>query len=331
VTQNRSNLVPFPKPAGYSATRFELLRRYIIQCEGQYRTINNGDINSNTSPNASLAARHCQIGFPSCNTAPVPGNKYDSNNCGGISSDFIGGSWAYPEASYDDREKIWWEHVNYQMGVMWTMGNDPRIPASVREEMRTWGLCKDEFTDNELAPHWPPSLYVREARRLQGDKVFTQNTPAELAKHGVGNESIGLGAYNFDSHNAQRLACHNKSACYNTTGPAGANISAPFSWDEGDVQIAPGVYQIPVWVMMPRKSEITNLLVVAAPTASHIGMSTLRMEPQFMIMGHAAGVVASLAINASSPATPEAHVQDVDTAMLRQVLLEEGANLDRSY
>ncbi len=58
------------------------------------------------------------------------------------------------------------------------------------------------------------------------------------------------------------------------------NWQGPFAWDEGDVQIAPGVYQIPRWVMQPKREQVSNLLVVAAPSASHIGMSTLRMEPQ---------------------------------------------------
>ena len=25
--------------------------------------------------------------------------------------------------------------------------------------MAEWGLCKDEFKDNTLSPHWPPALY----------------------------------------------------------------------------------------------------------------------------------------------------------------------------
>ena len=86
------------------------------------------------------------------------------------------------------------------------------------------------------------------------------------------------GSYNFDSHTAERFACPNASAC--GAGPVGAGQPHPslaFAWNEGDVQTAPGIYDIPLWVLLPKRTEATNLLVVASPSASHIGMSTLRM------------------------------------------------------
>ena len=38
-------------------------------------------------------------------------------------------------------------------------------------------------------------------------------------------------------------------------------------------------------VIQPSKSEVVNLLTPSTPSASHIGMSSLRMEPQFMVRG----------------------------------------------
>jgi hypothetical protein len=197
-----------------------------------------------------------------------------------MSSDLIGGSWRYPHASYAERRSIWSAHLRYQQGLLWTMAHDPDVPEAARTAMAEWGLCADEFGSNTLARHWPPSLYVRSARRLIGARVFTQNTPhQQRAAGGLGNLSIGVGGYNFDAHNNQRLACANASACYGTA-PRGTSASTPYAWDEGDVQIAPGLYQIPYWVLLPKEDEATNLLSVAAPSATHIGMSTLRMEPQ---------------------------------------------------
>eukprot|EP00938_MAST-03A_sp_MAST-3A-sp1_P006233 g6233.t1 len=295
VTQ-KNDSIPFSKPDQYDADDWELLRRYV---------------------NACMNKTVCQLGYPSCNTAVVPNSKYDMNNCGGISSDFIGNSDKYPEASYEERRKIWLDHLNYQQGLLFTLQNDPNIPQTVRDEMNSWGLCKDEFEDNSLAPHWPPGLYVREARRMLGLNVFTQNSPIF-----VHTESIGLGHYNFDSHNTQRLACHNRTVCFNTSGPYNMTKNTAFIWNEGDVEIRPNLYSIPRWVSIPKPSEVINLLVVGALSASHIGISSLRMEPQFMIIGHAAGLTASIAIESNT-----SRVLDVKYSELRARLLSEGALL----
>eukprot|EP00658_Telonema_sp_P-2_P066090 TRINITY_DN55199_c0_g1_i1.p1 TRINITY_DN55199_c0_g1~~TRINITY_DN55199_c0_g1_i1.p1 ORF type:complete len:574 (+),score=87.75 TRINITY_DN55199_c0_g1_i1:172-1893(+) len=301
VTKAAANRVRFARPEGYDPSRWELLRRYLEACGRD---------------------DGCQLGFPSCNTQPIPGEmKFDMNNCGGFSSDLIGGSWSYPEASYQTRRTIWTEHLQYQQGLLYFMQSDPAAPEPVREAMREWGLCGDEFETNRLAAHWPPALYVRAARRLQGDRVFDQNTPNEQHRAGGIDDSIGIGGYNFDSHNAQRLACLSAEDCFGAShAPHGTAPDQPFAWDEGDVEIAPGLYQIPYWVLLPKRTEVTNLLVVATPSASHIGMSTLRMEPQEMILGQAAGLAAGL--------TSGLAVQDVTISRLTAALRFAGAVLD---
>ena len=80
--------------------------------------------------------------------------KYDMNNCGGISTDFIGGSQKYPEGNYTLRKQIWIEHLEYQQGLLWTQANDEQLPLEVRTEMSLWGLCGDEFEYNSLAKNW---------------------------------------------------------------------------------------------------------------------------------------------------------------------------------
>jgi hypothetical protein len=341
VTKNTSNQLPFPKPANYTPATWELLRRYANVCFPA------------SDDEATAPLRGCQFGFPSCNTAPVPNGKYDMNNCGGMSSDFIGQSWHYPEANYRARRTIWQAHRDYQQGLLWTMANDPTMPAAVTAGMKPWGLCKDEFPETG---GWAPALYVRAARRLVGERVFTQNTPkAQDAVGDMGDACIGLGNYNFDSHNAQRMACTSSADCMG----ASPHWTGPFAWDEGDVQvrsirrefsvnsahvvvfiasvsiivdwepamqIGPGIYQIPLWVTLPKKAEVSNLLVVAAPSASHVGMSTLRMEPQFMIIGHAAGVVASLAAKAATGSSGDVHA--VPNASIHSMLLADGQILE---
>jgi FAD-dependent oxidoreductase family protein len=71
--------------------------------------------------------------------------------------------------------------------------------------------------------------------------------------------------------------------------------------------------------MTPKKSEAENLLVPVCFSASHVAYSSLRMEPQYMILGQAAGVAAGLAIR------NRAAVQDVSVIELQNKLRAEAA------
>src|SRR5206468_4801378 len=168
------------------------------------------------------------------------------------------------------------------------LANDPRVPHGLQEAMAPWGLCGDEFVDNG---HWPYQLYVREARRMRGEFVMSQkDIQTELTKP----DSIGMGSYNSDSHNVQRRPTEDGGAVEN----------------EGDMQVAVTPYEIPYRAMLPQRAQATNLLVPVCFSATHVAYSTLRMEPQYMIVGHAAGVAAKLAIDGRLA------VQDVDTNAL---------------
>ena len=107
------------------------------------------------------------------------------------------------------------EHETYQKGWLYFVANDPRVPADVRKEMSRWGLPKDEFKDNG---GWPHQIYVREARRMVGPYVITQ---ADCEHRKVADDSVGMGAYNMDSHNCQRV------------------VQDGVVRNEGDVQVSP--------------------------------------------------------------------------------------------
>jgi hypothetical protein len=139
---------------------------------------------------------------------------------------------------------------------------------------------------------------VREARRMVGEYVMSQkDIQTELAKP----DAIGMGSYNSDSHNVQRIV--------NDEG---------FAENEGhEVPVEP--YQIPYRMLLPKATEASNLLVPVAFSASHVAYSSLRMEPQYMINGHAAGVAAWLALRDLRP------VQAIDVAELQGILKKEAA------
>lgn len=226
----------------------------------------------------------------------IPNGKADWNNRGPFSTDYIGKNYEYPDGDYATRERIWKEHENYQKGFYYFLATDPRVPKPLQEQMNQWGLARDEFADTG---HWPHQLYVREARRMTGDFVMTQkDLQTDLRKPDV----IGMGSYNSDSHNVQRFV--------NDRG---------FVENEGDVQVPVKPYQIPYRVLTPKRAEAENLLVPVCFSASHVAYSSVRMEPQYMILGHAAGIAAALA------AASGAAVQDIDVAEMQRRLLAEGA------
>jgi len=75
-------------------------------------------------------------------------------------------------------------------------------------------------------------------------------------------------------------------------------------------------------VMLPKRAEARNLLVPVCFSASHVAYSSLRMEPQYMIIGQAAGVAAKMAIEGRKA------VQDIDTAALTAHLRRQAATFE---
>jgi hypothetical protein len=225
----------------------------------------------------------------------LPHGKFDANASGLVQgTDHVGANEAYPEADYPTRDRIWQDHVEYVQGLLWFLANDPRVPADLRAQAGAYGLAKDEFIDNA---NWPYALYVREARRMLGEYVMRQD---DCAKHVTKPDSIGMGAFILDSHAVQRLVDKEGNVI-----------------DEGNFDIGIRPYQIPYRCITPRRSECGNLLVPVCLAASHVTYGSIRMEPQFMILGHSAGVAIAMALKSALP------VQDVDVKALQAKLREQ--------
>jgi len=231
--------------------------------------------------------------------SPLPNGKTDINNKGAFSTDYINMSWDYPTASYQRRDEVWREHADYTAGFFYFLAHDPQVPKQLRDEVSPWGLAKDEFTDTD---HWPFQLYVREARRMIGDFVMTQHD-AETAL--TKPDPIGMGSYNMDAHNSQRYVQEDGTV-----------------QNEGDTEVPTIPYQITYRVLLPKLSECRNLLVPVCTSATHVAYGTLRLEPVYMIMGEAAGVAGTMAIDDGQD------VQKIDTGKLTQELKRTGAVME---
>ncbi|MCR9197496.1 MAG: FAD-dependent oxidoreductase [Planctomycetaceae bacterium] len=267
LTDHPDNRIPFVRPDGYQERDYELLLR-------------NFEAGATRLP---------------WSMGRMPNRKSDVNNNRGVSTDFIGQNYDYPNATYLQRAAIVRRHFVYQQGLMWTLANHPRVPAAIRQEVSRWGTCKDEFA----APSgWQQQLYIREARRMIGSYVMTQHN---CQGRTTAPRPVGLAAYTMDSHNVQRYV-----------GPDGSVRN------EGDVQVGGfSPYPIDYGALVPRRTECGNLLVPVCLSASHIAFGSIRMEPVFMVLGQSAATAAVLAVE------DDIAVQDVDYTKLRQQLLHD--------
>lgn len=233
----------------------------------------------------------------------VPNNKTDIR----VGEGWIGGSHEWPEATTKERKIIEEEHRDYAQGYLWFLLNDNSVPQEVQIELEKWGYAKDEFVDNN---NWPYHLYVREARRLVGDFVMCQN---DILNDRLKPDGVAIGSFMLDVHPVQYVPLNDE---------IGGLYSKGGFVREGGVaqQIKP--YEIPYRVMLPKRHEVENLLVSICVSSTSIAYSTIRMEPVYMMLGHAAGIAATMSIKSSKP------VHDISIEELRNKLINQKAVLD---
>lgn len=290
------NGIALPKPTNYDPAEFELFRR----------AMRDGvDIYSDRSFN--------RLGQPEPDTFKPKGavnlkpSFFGTNlNRGLMTHTIYGSNVDYPEGDWATRAKIWKFHQDFLVNFVHFLRTDPVVPQEIKESAEKLRFTPGVFDETG---GWPHQLYVREARRMVSDYVVTQNDMEAKTKP---KHSVGLASYGVDDWS------------YATTVQDGmvALQGGEFSilyLDEGKQN---GSYAIPYEAIIPRKGECTNLLVPVCSSASHIAMTSIRMEPVWMILGESAGVAAAIAV------ADEIAVQNVPYTQLRPKLLEIGQKLD---
>lgn len=247
LTDDPNNQIPFEKPVGYSEKEHELL----------FRNFEAGD--------HRLPGRRVNL----------PKRKIDWNSFGAVGTDMAGANKGYSDGDYKTRLQIEKRHEIYIKGHFWALANHPRVPDSIRQEMRRWGYAKDEFVKNGGFPYM---IYIRQARRMVSDYVMTQHHCDQQA---VANDPVALASFAKDSHAVQ----------YFVTEDGFVEREGVF------LKRTKSPYGVSYRSIVPKESECSNLLVPICLSASHAAYGSIRMEPVYMSLGQACSIAACLAID----------------------------------
>jgi hypothetical protein len=241
---------------------------------------------------------------------PIPGGKVDVNNGIGrmVSMALVGACREWPEATPEKRQQIWQQHKDYAQELIWFLRTDPSVPAATRKTMSQYGYCKDEFAS---FGHWPPALYVREARRMVGEHVLTQ---ADIRTTVTKPDSIGIGCFPIDSHDCQRVA---------TADGGWTNEGTIFPIHMKGTKYGQP-HQLPYRAILPKRQECTNLLVPVCLSSTHVAFSSVRVEPTWMVLGQSSGVAAAMAVKLGKT------LHDLPVSDLQAGLRKVGQVLDLS-
>ncbi len=310
LTRDTAQMIPFPKPERYDRNEYLSLADDVWTGRNTWRAF------ADVTPEMMEANRRHLLAGGERSITPwdswgieklvtintEPNGKTDANNqhAALISTDLPEENWPWPTSSWEWRDKFAERLRDYTLGLFWFAANDSTLPPQFRREINRWGLSADEYADNG---NFPRQVYVREGRRFEGVYFFTAKDALPVApgiRPPLHQSSITASHYALDSHAARK---REKGRVHL----------------DGFISYPTAVYTVPYGVIVPK--EVDNLLLPVPVSGSHIGFSTLRMEPCWMALGQAAGAAASIAIDKAVP------VQNIDILQLQDRLIEENATL----
>lgn len=211
----------------------------------------------------------------------------------------LNSGWA--NASWERKQQIVADHTYFEMGSLYYLANDPKVPASIRAKFSEYGLCKDEFAEFE---HIPPQLYIRISNRLVGAYVMTQTNMPPQSPTGAQPDSIATGSWSYDEHMTGKYAV-----------PLPGNGRQYEIQLEGNFWPKAGPYDVPYRALTPKRGTGANLLVPVCLSASAVAYSSTRIETMFMATGTAAGVAAKQLADGVVNT-----VQDVNVTIVQEIL-----------
>jgi hypothetical protein len=295
ITPTKQKQAPFFAPKNYDPNNFIMLQRYIdsLVISGHHPL---------GPPFEILVDILKYRGYPS-------GDKFDmcDSSNSAFTSDAINLNRGYVNGTVESRRQIEEKTSDYVLGMLWYILTSSLVPNRTRTTLEQYGLCNDQWVENR---HIPPQLYIREGLRLVNDRVFTQN---HVVSGLCLNDTIALGSWGFDIHVVTRT---NNRSHVNNEGQLVKSISRVNGSKSGSV------FEMPYSMIVPKQSEVTNLLVPVCHAATHVAYAATRVEPHFMMLGGAAGYAAAYSVLHGN-----IDVQEVDVYHIQQMLLRDGALL----
>lgn len=309
LTDNPSNRVPVPKPDNYDRNEYVSLVDDVLtgrNTDVRFSKVTAEQMEQNRE--RILAGGRTSIpgdvwGMAKVtNMVTLPNGKKDGNNqhLALISTDLPEENYPWPTANWEWRDRFAQRLKDYTLGLLWFAQHDEALPESFREACLQYGLAADEYTDNG---YFPRQVYVREGRRLEGTYFFTAKDVLPVRKGArppMNPESITSSHYALDSHAVRKRE------------DGKIHLEGFFSYPTA-------VYTVPYGVMVPKNVE--NLLFPVAVSGSHVGFSTLRMEPCWMALGEAAGYSAAHCIHNGCS------VRDVNLSKIQRDIIDNGGTL----
>lgn len=309
LTDEPGNQVKIARPHGYDRTEYLSLIEDILtgrntgvemknvtaaMLENNRQVILNGGVSTIPGDKWGIAKL--------TNTVELPNHKTDANNQhqAFISTDLPEENWAWPTSGWDWRDAFSERLKNYTLGLFYFAQHDAAVPASFKKAVAGWGMARDEYTDNH---NFPRQVYVREGRRFMGAYFFTAKDALPVApgkRPPLHAGSITASHYALDAHAVRK---REKGRIHL----------------DGFLSYETAVYTVPYGVIVPQR--VNNLLIPVPVSGSHIGFSTLRMEPCWMALGQAAGVAASLAVEGKT------NIPDIKIEGLQDKLIDQGVTL----
>lgn len=309
LTDNASNKVIVTKPHKYDRDEFKSLVNDVW--DGRHTGVEMLKVSAKMmADNRKNIAKGDTTSIPGdkwgiakiTNRVFLPNQKTDANNqhLALISTDLPEENWPWPTSGWDWRDQFAERLKSYTLGLIYFTQNDPELPANFKKASSQWGLAKDEYKDNE---NFPRQVYVREGRRMEGTYFFTAQDAIAItpgSRPPLHINSITASHYALDSHAVRKRE------------------SGKIHLD-GFISYLSDVYTVPFGVMLPK--DLDNLLFPVPVSGSHIGFSTLRMEPCWMAIGQAAGIAASMSIDS------KVKLKNLDLSVLQDKLIDQKATL----